>query len=270
MTRLSKQLRILAASVILALGAGATSSAYAGVFQVTPSGDGLAPTLTTPVNADSLGGASSTLLTYEGGGVYDAVGYIDFSAFSLAGNAIGANKTGLNFYYGLYATFNQTFSCPGALVPGSPISCTAQSISLNLYANPGDGNSYTQASLTGPMVTDSKVSAGDILLGTSTVITGPSSAGINSDLGAFENLTSNFSLTSAGSAFFTAPVPFYDIAFSEYNNTSTGLNCSPVTGECAVTFETGSTNFAQTPEPASVAIFGLGLIGLAFMRRKSL
>ncbi|HSY25864.1 MAG TPA: PEP-CTERM sorting domain-containing protein, partial [Burkholderiaceae bacterium] len=78
------------------------------------------------------------------------------------------------------------------------------------------------------------------------------------------------SLTSAGSAFFTAPVPFYDIAFSEYNNTSTGLNCSPVTGECAVTFETGSTNFAQTPEPASVAIFGLGLIGLAFMRRKSL
>lgn len=264
MTRFSKQLRILAAGVILALGAGATTSAYAGPFTVDPGnltglGSGLGP-----FTADSMGGTSSTLITTTNGVNYTATGYIDFTAFSYQSNAISAGHSGLNDAYGMYAVFTQTFVCPTALNTG--VSCGAQTISLSLYANPGDNDTFTQATLGGPAPTHTEVSASDILLGTGSYVV-DGTAGINVLGGAFENVNTNFVLTGAGSEFFTAPVPFYDFAFSEYNNTSTGLACN-ATG-CAVTFETGSTDFTNAPEPASLAIFGLGLVALTVLRRKS-
>lgn len=273
-----KGLRAIAAGALLTIAASAAQAAP--VFTVNPNSNGLSTTGEV-FKADAMSGVSSARLNYTGTGFnYTGQGYINYTAFSLNDKAVDSDISKINTRsgYGLYAVFEQTFSCSGYLAPGT--ACAITGINLSLFADAGNNNDYIQAT-TG---SDAQViTNGDqVLLGTVTAILA-GEAGLNSLGGAYQNVNTNFNISEAGKAFFISPDPFYTFAFSAFNNTSQGLTCNGNTdvanggaaNGCAGAFtsvainqESGITDFNAVPEPASLAIFGAGLMGLAALRRR--
>jgi hypothetical protein len=270
-----KGLRAIAAGALLTIAASAAHAAP--TFTVNPTNNGISGVGKT-FTADGMFGNSSARIvqTSSANGVYTytGTGFINYTTFMLNNKALGSNVTGTNFDYTLYATFNQTFTCSSAL--GTGVSCAVTSINLNLFADVGMNDNFQEATLGSNASVGG--TTGDILLGNvNAVIAG--TAGINALGGAFQNINSNIVLTAEGKQFFISPTPFYSLAFSAFNNTSQGLQCNGDTtllaNGCAGNFttvvinqETGITDFNDVPEPASLAIFGAGLLGLAALRRR--
>lgn len=72
----------------------------------------------------------------------------------------------------------------------------------------------------------------------------------------------DFALTAFGKTYFTSPVPFYNIAFnSGVLNNFDVAGVQDINGVMNITFN-------RVPEPASLALIGIGLMGLGFQRRK--
>lgn len=269
MKKFSTNLRTIAAAAILAFGASTASAGE--TFTVDPSLLGLytgGPT--GGFQADLMSGFSSARIvkTAGAGFQYTGTGYIVYTSFSNDEKPVSAFTSGVNGAYGLYATFQQTFTCSGALSVGT--TCSIDTINLNLFADAGNDNAYDNAAIgVNPTV---GANGSQILLGTvDKIIAGQ--AGISALGGAFQNVNTNFNLTADGSRFFVAPVPFYNFAFSSFNNTSLGLSCNTAgcagVTDLAINSETGGTDFnGQVPEPTSVALFGIALAGIASARRR--
>lgn len=265
--------RLLLAGALTLLATSQALAAPTPVFTVDPTsiaGTG------SPFQADAINGFSSTRIRHDAGdpsNVYRATGYAFFNGFSNNGAPVPGGTSRINVDYGLYSVFTQKFTCSGALAPG--VNCLSDELNFEMWADPGNDNTYTQSTV----ALDPQVIANGSqykIAGTGALLGGI--GGLDILGGAFQNLNFGWELFDHptdpdGFDYFIGPNPFHTLAFTAFNNTSSGITCD--TTNCvgasvvSINSEAGILDFNSVPEPGSLALLGFGLLGLAYSRRRN-
>ena len=260
---------LLAAVTVATLGAATAASALP-AFSFDPKGTG-SSTAPTSVRADQLVLSSSELITFgNGGATASAVGYIQVLGFLLGGNNPPfvapfpgyPNGDG----YELFFTFNLTDHFIGST--NGVNNFQLDTLTFNLHIDQHVQGTAGAAVFAPPTTAGTggtvTLGTGDLVIASGTLING--TAAIINGTGVSLNSKQTFAYNAA---YFTDPNPFYTFILDAFNNTPGSYSQSGIYG--AVNNTGGVGNFSNVPEPSTVALFGIALVGMgvAARRRKS-
>lgn len=260
---------LLAASIsAAAMFATSASAATFNPFTVQPPGS-------EAFTADKMTGNYTEIATFDNDTNTFEVSLIwNATAFVTNGGTvpIDAAVTGLGNDYGMYALYKASgiFVTDGTattftFLPGSG--------SLSFYLDRNRDSVWSAPAVGGGDFSfinnddDELLGSGDPQSGVGELNPGLSTCGISGGIycGAF-GASSTFALTELGESIFVSPSPFYNMTFqsgqlNNFSPTGTAL----INGSLDVVFD----GEGEVPEPASVGLLGLGLLGLAAARRRA-
>lgn len=262
-SKLSKGLMVTAFGLAAAVGGTSQALAAAEFFQYDLNGSS---GLGTTVTANGISGTSSELLQATSATTFAGTGWIQFTALTSNSSQIGGTEYSDT---GLYATFSLSNTLTFGPF-GTPFSVySLDSLNITIRRDIVGDNGFIQADASSNIAATVSNMVDDVILGTATLIPGTGVATLPTPGSATLNAKMAVLLNATGETYFFDPNPFYTFAFAGFNATGNNSEFDVASGRLSVGNAIGVVDFNSVPEPESLALIGLGLLGLAGTRRRT-